>query len=89
MTFIQRQNAIVAVIQKLYRKQWANPGLRSKAINKLAEFNEKRMKFAGYSAKEAKASFLQCSDIALLNNAYDAQFVPSSSQQSKTKQRKS
>lgn len=67
MTLIQRQNKIVGVLEKLYRRKWQNPGARGKAVRLLGEFNAKRMAFAGYSAAEAKASFMQCIDVAKLN----------------------
>lgn len=67
MTLIQRQTRIVRALERLYRRQWQNPGQRSKAVRLLAEFNAKRMAFAGYSAIEARASFKQCMDMAQLN----------------------
>ncbi len=67
MTLIQRQTKIVSVLENIYRRKWQNPGQRSKAVRLLAEFNAKRMAFAGYTADDARASFKQCMDIAMLN----------------------
>ncbi|MFC7460783.1 hypothetical protein [Hydrogenophaga defluvii] len=67
MSLIQRQDGIVRVLENLYRRKWQNPGRRSRAVRKVAEFNTKRMVFAGYTPDEAKASFRQCVDMAVLN----------------------
>ncbi|MFY9184425.1 MAG: hypothetical protein WBJ45_08230 [Limnohabitans sp.] len=67
MTLIQRQTRIVRVLENVYRRKWQNPGQRSRAVRLLAEFNAKRMAFAGYTADEARASFKQCMDMAMLN----------------------
>ncbi|PUE09024.1 hypothetical protein B9Z51_08825 [Limnohabitans sp. T6-5] len=54
-------------LENVYRRRWQNPGQRSRAVRLLAEFNAKRMTFAGYAADEARASFVQCVDMAVLN----------------------
>lgn len=67
MTLIQRQDGIVRLLENLYRRKWQNPGLRSRAVRLVGEFNTKRMVFAGYTPAQAKESFRQCVDIAILN----------------------
>lgn len=68
MTLIQRQARIVRALENVYRRKWQNPGQRSRAVRLLAEFNAKRMTFAGYTADDARASFKQCADMARLNS---------------------
>ena len=70
MTLIQRQTKIVNALENLYRRKWQNPGLRSKAVRLLMDFNNKRMVFAGYTTQEAKDSFRQCADMAQLNVSF-------------------
>lgn len=67
MTLIQRQTRVVRALEGVYRRQWQNPGQRSRAVRLVAGFNAKRMAFAGYTADEARASFKQCMDMAMLN----------------------
>ncbi len=67
MKLIKRQDIIVSVATKLENTKFQNPGLKSRAVRKLMEFNAKRMQFAGYTKDEATESFRQCMDMARLN----------------------
>lgn len=75
MTLFQRQTRIVCALERIYRRQWQNPGQRSKAVRLLGEFNAKRMAFAGYTADEARASFRQCIEVARVNVAFELSFA--------------
>lgn len=75
MTLIKRQDLMVRAIERVLRRQWQNPGQRSRATRLLAEFNAKRMAFAGYTKDEARASFSQCADMARLNVSFESSFA--------------
>lgn len=75
MTLIQRQTRIVRALENVYRRKWQNPGQRSRAVRLLAEFNAKRMAFAGYTPQEAKDSFEQCRDMAMLSISAESSLV--------------
>lgn len=74
MTLIKRQSIIMRTLERIYLRAWRNPGLRSRAVRRLMEFNTKRMTFAGYTADEAIDSFRQCCDMARLNVDFEKSF---------------
>lgn len=75
MTLVQYQTRIVRALENIYRRKWQNPGLRSKAVRLVGEFNNRRMAFAGYSPAEACDSFSQCVDMARLNVDFEQVFT--------------
>ena len=72
MTLIQRQAALVAQLESLYKTHFSmgHKAFSGKTIgtrSKLKRLHVEDMLKAGYSKQEAQASAEQCNDVAYLN----------------------